>query len=164
VGRARETHSDEPACRADHADRFAADAADRRFDGGPGKWVKIKRGGSEDSQAYQEKATGVTRGNEYEVNGVKFDGYDNGTLVEAKDNYLNFLDENGEWKWFFRQNTRAGAARSGLDDLIKEANDQKAAAGNTPIEWRVSSQKLAQALERTFKQNNITGITVKVMP
>ncbi|GII26491.1 golvesin C-terminal-like domain-containing protein [Planosporangium mesophilum] len=132
-------------------------------DGGPGKWVKQTRGGSDESKAYQEKVTGVERGSEYEVNGVRFDGYDNGTLLEAKDNYLSFLDENGEWKWFFKNATRKGSKTSGYEDLVNEARGQLAASGDTPITWKVSDLRLKAAFEKMFRDERITGITVDVL-
>lgn len=123
-------------------------------DGGPGQWVKNDIGASEATKAYQERATGVARGNEYEVNGVKFDGYDNGTLIDAKDEYLQFVDRTGNWQSWFR----------GKAGLIREARGQLEAAQGNPVQWRVSDPRLQEVLERTFAEENITGIQVRYYP
>lgn len=132
-------------------------------DGGPGQWKPINCGGSDASKAYQENATGVTRGNEYSVNGVDFDGYQNGKLLEAKDDYSDFIDpKTGDWKYWWKL-PKKGGRPSGYDSLVKEARSQQAAAGNTPLEWRVSTPELKAALERTFVNEGI-NIPVVVFP
>lgn len=65
----------------------------------------------------------MTRGYEYEVNGVKFDGYDNGTLIDAKDDYLSFIDETGNWRPLFR--SPRGSRPSGYQGVLDEANRQR---------------------------------------
>jgi hypothetical protein len=131
-------------------------------DGGPGRWTRVNRGGSDQSKAYQESATGVRRGYEYRVNGVDFDGYENGRLIETKADYSSFLDGNGGWKWFFRSVTRQGASQSGLDSMLSQARAQLQAAGYTPVEWRVATNELRVALRQSLAENNISGIDVIV--
>jgi RHS repeat-associated protein len=131
-------------------------------DGGPGQWVRVNRGPN--GADYQETATGVTRGSEYEVNGTKFDGFDNGKLIDAKDNYKSFLDKNGEWQdWFRKAKTSNG--KSGYDSLMDEARTQERISQETgtPLEWRVSSPEVQQAIQRSFYEEGI-NIPVVVYP
>lgn len=51
--------------------------------GGPGRWENVDEGMSARAREYQERITGVTSKQTYKVNGVKFDGYDNG-LQDAR--------------------------------------------------------------------------------
>jgi hypothetical protein len=131
-------------------------------DGGPGRWVRVNR--QPNGADYQETATGVTRGSEYEVNGTQFDGFENGKLIEAKDNYLNFIDDSGKWKYWFKL-PRKGNPESGYDALLREARTQAdiSKQTNTPLEWRVSSPKLQAALQKSFTDAGI-NIPVVVYP
>ncbi|MFC7280285.1 Tox-REase-5 domain-containing protein, partial [Paractinoplanes rhizophilus] len=92
-----------------------------------------------------------------------FDGFSNGKLIEAKDNYSSFIDpKTGDWKWWFK-NGRAGKNETGYEALVREARSQQAAAGGNPLEWRVSSPELKATLERTFGEEGI-DIPVVVYP
>jgi hypothetical protein len=136
-------------------------------DGGPGRWVAVNRTGtSARSQAYQERGTGVRRGAEYEVNGRKFDGYENGVLIDAKDRYYQFFDRRKQdWYAWWRAPRRSNNYRSaGYDEMLREARAQIAAARGVPIEWRVSDPQFAAALYRTFEAEQITGIRIRYFP
>ncbi|MET8360675.1 RHS repeat-associated core domain-containing protein, partial [Micromonospora sp. NPDC005171] len=135
-------------------------------DGGPGAWREVNRGGSEASKAYQETATGVTRGNEYKVDEVDFDGYSGGKLIEAKDNYSSFIDKKtGDWQWWFKNGRSKGSKETGYQGLVREARSHQATAGehNTAVEWRVSTPEVKAMLERTFAEEGI-NIPVVVYP
>jgi hypothetical protein len=70
---------------------------------GPGAWAPVKETMSARAAAYQMQITGhdVTQG--YLVNGVKFDGFANGVLTDAKGYYAQFVS-NGEFvPWFSGQ-------------------------------------------------------------
>jgi len=130
-------------------------------DGGPGEWVRVNRGPN--GADYQETATGVTRGSEYEVNGTKFDGFENGKLIEAKDNYGSFLDKKGEWQWWFKVGKNGD--KSGFDALMDEARTQERISQETgsPLEWRVSSPQVQQAIQKSFTEQGI-NIPVVIYP
>jgi Restriction endonuclease fold toxin 5 len=121
-------------------------------EGGPGQWgySPTRTGG----EAYQEQVTGVPRGVEYNVNGVWFDGYDasRGVLVDSKD-WVNYPPAEAEF-W-----------QSGV---VKEANGQLDAAASTGarVEWQVSSQQAADALNELIgSTEELRGrITVVVVP
>jgi hypothetical protein len=119
-----------------------------KSEGGPGQWAKSPR--RTKGQAYQEQISGVGRGAEYEVNGVRFDGYDASrkTLLDAKD-WRNFPPLN---KDFWHKAT------------LDEARRQLGAANGTAIEWHFSTQGAADAVAGLFKANGITGIKIVVTP
>jgi hypothetical protein len=52
--------------------------------GGPENWTAVNEGTSGRAAAFQREATGVPNGMGYVVNGIKFDGYQGGTLLDAK--------------------------------------------------------------------------------
>ncbi|ARG80193.1 Tox-REase-5 domain-containing protein [Mycobacterium kansasii] len=70
---------------------------------------------------YQMQITGhpITEG--YIVDGVKFDGFTDGALIEVKSYYSQFI-ENGHWKPFF----------TGQQSLVNQALNQVSAAHGTP--------------------------------
>lgn len=112
-------------------------------DGGPGRWTQVNRG--ERGMEWQERSTGVSRTREYEVNGVKFDSYENGKLVDAKnDVYGSILG-----------GTPRGVEQSVGTRLADEATRQIRAAPNTPIEWRVQDQFSAGWIENALRDRGI---------
>ena len=104
--------------------------------GGPGAWTdKGKNNGSTRSQVYEEEMTGVPIENSYYVDGVEFDGYEDGVLIDAKGpGYAHLIGH--DW------NTVE-------DELIDTANRQARAAARTrtPIEWRIAEPELAAHLQ-----------------
>ena len=61
-------------------------------DGGPGVWERVNESMSARARMYQEAVTGVPSEIGYRVDGVKFDGFKNGTLIDAKGpGYERFL-------------------------------------------------------------------------
>jgi Restriction endonuclease fold toxin 5 len=122
--------------------------------GGPGKWVEVPRGPY--GLVHQSKMSGkpiVERNGkyyiqEYEVNGVKFDGYKNGKLYEYKDNYSHLFDKNNElYSWV-----------KDPDQWLRQARDQVDAANGIPVIWRVGSNQV-EAFRKAL--GNIPGVTVK---
>lgn len=105
--------------------------------GGPGAWTdKGKNNGSARSQVYEEEMTGVPIENSYYVDGVEFDGYEDGVLIDAKGpGYAHLIGH--DW------NTVE-------DELIDTANRQARAAARTrtPIEWRIAEPELAAHLHK----------------
>ncbi|WP_428265903.1 Tox-REase-5 domain-containing protein, partial [Haliangium sp.] len=117
---------------------------------GPGRWVRVNESMSARARAYQERITRHTSKEAYEVGGVRFDGYRRGVLIEAKGpGYAKFIKDGKFMRYF-----------SGRHRLFEQANRQRGAAGNHPIEWHIAEQELAEMLRRVFRRRNITGIRV----
>lgn len=115
----------------------------------PGAWMTVKESMSARAAAYQEQITGQT-GTAYKVNGVKFDGYTNGTLQEAKGpGYAKFVKD-GEFPDWFR----------GSRALAEQAKRQVQAAGSTPIPWSVAEAPAVAALNNLFSEYDVLGINV----
>lgn len=107
---------------------------------GCGKWEEVNESMSENSRTYQEKITGKS-GKAWVQNGVKFDGYRNGTLIEAKGNYYNFVNKDGKfYSWF-----------KGKDSLLDQASRQTIAADGIAIEWYVQSEKSYNAISNILQ-------------
>jgi len=121
---------------------------------GPGKWRKAGESMSPRAARYQRQITGAAKGNVYDVKGVKFDGFKNGTLLDAKGPGYEWAVKNGE---FIRK-------YKGAQSLLDQARRQVAAAGGTPIRWEIAEAKTAQAIKNMFRKNGITGIDVVHTP
>ncbi len=121
---------------------------------GPGKWAKANESMSERARKYQAKITGRTDGSVYEIDGVRFDGYRDGVLLEAKGpGYANFVKD-GEFRDFFH----------GKETLVEQAERQIAAAAGTKIRWSVAEKSAADAMRRFLRENDVTGIDVVWTP
>ena len=122
-------------------------------DSGPGTWKNENESMSDVSEDYQAQIAGENRrGQVYEVNGVKFDGYDESrkVLLAAKGRYDQFVDNNGNFKQFF----------TGAGEFLKQAQRQMDAAGDYNIEWHTMQPNTATAIQRLFQQRGITRIRV----
>ncbi len=95
------------------------------------------------SYAHVGKIDGVG----YKVNGVTFDSFENGVLVESKGpGYEKFLEKDRSgWRSWFR----------GGDDMTDQAVRQVRAANGTPIEWRVAEARVADKLTAQFARENL---------
>ena len=123
---------------------------------GPGRWVTIKESMSAHARAYQAKRTGRSENEVYLVNGVKFDGWKSGTLIDAKSKgWGNFINGRGEfYEWF-----------GGREDLISQARRQIEAAGSYAIRWEAETPQVATAIKKTLGDAGIGGrIEVVVAP
>jgi hypothetical protein len=97
---------------------------------------------SERATDYQEQVTGSPRGIEYVVDGVAFDGYSDGVLIDAKGLGLEgHIDEDENWKPYF----------TGDKAMVNQARRQLQAAGDTPVEWRVADEQTADTIRRTLQ-------------
>ncbi|MEA1649361.1 Tox-REase-5 domain-containing protein [Nitrospirillum sp. BR 11164] len=120
---------------------------------GPGFWKSVNESMSERASSYQAQITGRP-GEAYMVDGVKFDGFADGTLLDAKGpGYASFVKD-GKFRSFFR----------GQDSLLDQALRQTRAADGTPITWHVAEPEAATAMRNLLKQNDIEGITVVHTP
>jgi RHS repeat-associated protein len=131
-----------------------ARVAKRASKAGPGAWGPAAESMSGRAAAYQARVAGGAAGSVYRVGGVKFDGFANGVLQEAKGpGYAKFV-RNGQFKpWF-----------SGADGLASQAQRQLAAAGGTPITWSVAEAEAATAINNLFMSRGISGINVSYVP
>lgn len=109
---------------------------------------------SDASREYQKFITGAEEGMVYKVDGVKFDGFKDGVLVEAKGNYSNFVDKSGNfYEWF-----------NGRESLLNQANRQLAAAGGVKIQWYFNDEVSMNAVKKLFFGNNIESIEFILKP
>jgi hypothetical protein len=99
---------------------------------------------------YQLQVTGTPAGQAFFRNGVKFDGFKNGTLLDAKGPGYGELI-NGRL-----------ADRIAMN-VLDQAERQISAAGATPIEWIVAEKDFAIGLKSFFSDNNI-NIAVSWVP
>jgi hypothetical protein len=118
------------------------------------------------ARAYQEQISGHSADEAYWVGGadrksggVKFDGFRDGVLLEAKGpGYANkFLDSLEPKPWF---------KPSGAKALVDQARRQLGAAmkTGTPIRWHVAEEKVATAIRLLFKDKGVEGIEVVYTP
>lgn len=103
------------------------------------------------ARAYQMGITGRGAGEVYVVNGVKFDGFKAGTLIEAKGpGYGAFVGKNGKfYDWF-----------EGAEALVSQARRQISVSGGRAIEWHVAEPEAADAIRTLLQQNGAGAINV----
>ncbi|NVJ09774.1 hypothetical protein HUW63_31695 [Myxococcus sp. AM001] len=126
---------------------------------GPGQWGPSKESMSPRARRYQEQISGHSADEAYWVGNVKFDGFENGVLLEAKGpGYANkFLDNLKPKVWF---------EASGAKALVEQALRQRRAATGTgsAIRWHVAEQKTADAVRGLLRGRGITEIDVIFTP
>ena len=103
---------------------------------------------SELSRQYQVQITGHPR-ESWVQNGVKFDGMIDGTLVDAKCHYVQFVDKTtGKfYDWF-----------AGKNALIEQAQRQIVASEGAPIKWFFAEEESMEAFKSLLSGNGIEGI------
>ncbi len=129
--------------------------------GGPGQWGPVKESMKPPARRYQEQISGHSADEAYWVGGmstkaggVKFDGFKDGVLLEAKGpGYEKFFDGLEPEDWF--QN-------SGARDLVEQARRQseKVREMGVLIEWHVAEAGAAEAIRRLLDRGSIKGIKV----
>jgi hypothetical protein len=96
----------------------------------------------------------LPQGYAYLANGVKFDGYANGILLDAKGpGYAAFV-KNGQFRSWF----------AGAEGLVNQAREQLQAANGTPIQWHFAEQAAANATRQLFQDKGVTGIDIVFTP
>jgi len=130
---------------------------------GPGSWGPVRESMSDRARAYQEFATGSPSDRTYTVfkpdgKPVKFEGFENGTLIDAKGpEYDRLLTPKppGSSPYPYQ-----GVA----DDLVKTATRQLEGAQGMPIEWRVMEEGAVPKIKAILADADITGIRVVHYP
>jgi len=123
---------------------------------GPGEWMqpKPKETLSEAAQHYQTQVTGAPEGWAYGIQGpdglVKFDGFRNGVLLEAKGpGYRELLKRMHGRRWF-----------EGMDKMLKQAKSQLKASQEVPIEWHFAEGAVADIVRNLFRREGLDSIKV----
>ena len=115
---------------------------------GIGRWVPEVAHMSRDAADYQHFVTGAQR-KVFELGGVRFDGFVNGVLIEAKGHLGQFVDPaTGSFRSWF----------TGKADLVNQALRQLDAAQGVPIRWYFHEASVLEAARRLFADAGITGI------
>jgi len=122
--------------------------------GDPGAVEAVSESMSARARLYQQQRTALPQGSAYVVNGVKFDGYANGVLLEAKGEGYAWAVSNGRFQPWFK----------GADTILAQAQRQLNVSGNVAIRWEVAEAETAAAIQRLFADNGIQGITVVHIP
>ncbi len=131
---------------------------------GPGRWGPAHESMSKRAARYQEQICGQPVSEAYWVGGVgrnsggvKFDGFKDGVLLEAKGpGYANkFNDDLSPKRWF---------EHSGADQLVAQARRQLEAAPGVPIRWHVAEKKAADAIRKLLNLKKVNGIEVVHTP
>ncbi|MBM7119468.1 hypothetical protein I3V78_38545 [Archangium primigenium] len=129
---------------------------------GPGQWAPAEESMSARARAYQEQISGHSAHEAYWVGGVgrkskgvRFDGFKDGVLLEAKGpGYANKFLENLEPKnWF-----KSSGAKALVDQAIRQLN--AARSTKTPIRWHIAEEKSAEAIRFLFRREQVFGIEI----
>lgn len=108
----------------------------------PDPTLENTNGRKERALLYQEQISGLPRGFDVQLNGVKFDGCrdSDGTMLEAKGpGYLKALRKPTKYPWLGMQGS-----------MLKQASRQVAAAGDRPIEWHFAEEGVADFMRTLF--------------
>jgi hypothetical protein len=126
---------------------------------GPGEWVQAGEGMPEQARRYQAQVTGAPEGYVYRVKlgdkYVKFDGFDQGVLLETK--------ATGYAQWVTKKLDFLGNFQGRLQ-MLDQAQRQVEAANGRPVRWIVAEEKLAGALRLLFENNNLPIEVIHVPP
>jgi hypothetical protein len=145
--------------------RTGAGASSPSSGRGPGQWAPVKESMSGRARAYQEQITGHTADEAYWVGGVgqksggvRFDGFKDGVLLEAKGpGYAKYFEGLEPKVWF---------ENSGARELVKQAKRQleKVRGMRIPIRWHVAEKEAAEAIRKLLEANDAEGIEVVYTP
>ncbi|MER7908770.1 Tox-REase-5 domain-containing protein [Streptomyces sp. NPDC096068] len=127
---------------------------------GPGQWKAENESMKANALAYQIRITGVPAGMVYRLTAdtpagwVKFDGFKNGVLLDAKHGYLGLIS------------SKTGKFHTWYKGAAEEARRQNKAfeRHGIPIVWHCSEAGAVPAFKAMLKDENITSITVVHTP
>jgi hypothetical protein len=122
---------------------------------GPGKWEPSKEHMEAPARKYQVQISEAPEGHVYNVRGVKFDGFKDGILLEAKGpGYAKFIPvaaENGGWFQGFRE-------------MVKQARSQLEVARRTPLQWHFAERPVADFVRDLLRKEGHGRIKVVHTP
>ncbi|MCP3098410.1 restriction endonuclease fold toxin 5 domain-containing protein [Myxococcus sp. K15C18031901] len=122
---------------------------------GPGRWEAAKESMKEPARRYEKQVTGAPDGQIYKVEDVKFDGFKDGVLLEAKGpGYAKFIAEaaeNGGWYQGFRR-------------IVEQAERQLAVANGHPVRWHFAEREAAEFVREIFRNEGLGRIRVVHTP
>ena len=115
-----------------------------------GFWVsKNRKSMNSKPRKYQEQITKKKFNgdfiDEYHLNGIDFDGFENGILFDAKGDYSIRTQIWGKF----------GMEAKISNDFLKEGRAQLSAAEGLPIQWHFTHKQEADFTRNLFKDNNI---------
>lgn len=132
---------------------------------GPGQWAPASESMKPRARRYQEQITGHSADDAYWIGGtstnaggVKFDGFKEGVLQEAKGpGYAKFFEDFDPKRWF--KNT-------GARQLVEQAQRQsdKVLGMGFQIEWHVAEADAAKAIRRLLDGAGVAGIKIVHTP
>lgn len=116
-------------------------------------------GRSERSLAYQEQITGLPRGFDVAMNGVRFDGCDErtGNMLEAKGPGI-------AWPLFAMPQKWLRSDWAGYFDIMNQAYSQNQRSGGRTVEWHFAEKAAADFFSEEFKRAGYSNIVVKNTP
>ncbi|WP_253996865.1 Tox-REase-5 domain-containing protein [Myxococcus qinghaiensis] len=118
---------------------------------GPGRWRPANEHMEEPARRYQAQIASAPEGQVYDIDDVKFDGFNGVSLLEAKGpGYEKFLG----------QAVEQGAWFEGFMGMIKQARSQQRVSRGFPIEWHFAESKVADYVRVLFKRNGLGRISV----
>ncbi|AKF84175.1 hypothetical protein MFUL124B02_40725 [Myxococcus fulvus 124B02] len=131
----------------------------------PGQWAPAHESMKPRARRYQEQISGHPFDDAYWVGGtstkdggVKFDGFKDGVLLEAKGpGYAKFFEDLEPKRWF---------RNSGAQRLIEQAQRQvdKVRGKGIPIEWHVAEPDAAKAMRKLLGEAGVGGIKIVHTP
>ncbi|MDP7707557.1 Tox-REase-5 domain-containing protein [Mycobacterium sp. TY815] len=124
---------------------------------GPGTWQQVTESMSDRAAQYQMQITGHPITDGYIVSGVKFDGFANGALIDAKSFYAQFTQNGQFMQWW-------AASPTGGEAVISQAARQLAAAGGIPIQWYVAEPEALSAFRQLLSSRGMSGIQLVLAP
>src|SRR5579883_1944645 len=103
-------------------------------------------GRSEQALRYQEQITGLPRGLDVELNGVRYDGcrLSDGHMLEAK---------GSNYEWAMVDDTTWQSWYTGTRKLMHQMEDQSRAAPNRIVEWHFAEERVAKFFDAYAKVN-----------
>jgi hypothetical protein len=132
---------------------------------GPGQWGPAKESMKQPARRYQEQITGHSADDAYwiggmntQAGGVKFDGFKDGVLLEAKGpGYAKFFEGLEPREWF---------RNSGARMLVEQAERQirKVHGMGIPVRWHVAEKAAANAIRELFKNARVVGVEIVHTP
>ncbi|RKH42139.1 hypothetical protein D7X12_16515 [Corallococcus sicarius] len=123
--------------------------------GGPGRWKPAREHMEEPARRYQAQITQAPEGLVYEIDDVKFDGFNERLLLEAKGpGYEKFLDQAVEQGGWFE----------GFSDMVRQARRQQQVARGFPMEWHFAERRVADYVRALFRRNGLGRVQVLFTP